>query len=76
MTRRAQLLAYEQKTGVIVAKAFVKGKLENQANMLRYMAKYRWNWRGPDVRPRAQGIHSMPRSIMAMGLSMDRLSTP
>lgn len=41
LTRRAQLLAYETPTGVKVAKAFVAGKLENQANVLRYMAKYR-----------------------------------
>ena len=41
LTRRAQLLAYEHKTGVEVAKAFVTGKLENHVNLLRYMAKYR-----------------------------------
>jgi len=41
LTRRAQLLAYETPLGVSVAKAFVRGKLENQANLLRYMAKYR-----------------------------------
>lgn len=41
LTRRAQLLAYENVTGVKLAKAFVAGKLENQANLLRYMAKYR-----------------------------------
>ncbi len=41
LTRRAQLLAYENATGVVLAKAFVAGKLENQANLLRYMAKYR-----------------------------------
>ncbi|MBA2395368.1 MAG: CRISPR-associated endonuclease Cas1 [Ktedonobacteraceae bacterium] len=41
ITRRAQLLAYEHKTGVAVVRAFVTGKLENQANLLRYMAKYR-----------------------------------
>lgn len=41
LTRRAQLLAYENHTGVALAKAFVAGKLENQANLLRYMAKYR-----------------------------------
>src|SRR5581483_5699312 len=27
--------------GVLLAKAFVAGKLENQSNVLRYMAKYR-----------------------------------
>src|SRR5947209_9059422 len=41
LTRRAQLLAYETPLGVKVAKAFIAGKLENQANLLRYMAKYR-----------------------------------
>lgn len=41
MTRRAQLLAYETSKGVLAAKAFVAGKLENQANLLRYIAKYR-----------------------------------
>jgi CRISP-associated protein Cas1 len=41
LTRRAQLLAYEHVSGVLIAKAFVSGKLENQANVLRYMAKYR-----------------------------------
>jgi CRISPR-associated protein Cas1 len=41
LTRRAQLLAYENTLGLATAKAFVSGKLENQANLLRYMAKYR-----------------------------------
>lgn len=41
LTRRAQLLAYEQRSGVSAAKAFIIGKLENQANLLRYIAKYR-----------------------------------
>lgn len=41
LTRRAQLLAYEQKIGILAAKAFISGKLENQANLLRYIAKYR-----------------------------------
>lgn len=40
-TRRAQLLAYEGTIGVSLAKAFIFGKLENQANLLRYIAKYR-----------------------------------
>lgn len=41
LTRRAQLLAYENVTGIAVPKACIRGKLENQANLLRYMAKYR-----------------------------------
>jgi CRISPR-associated protein Cas1 len=41
LTRRAQLLAYENSKGVVAAKAMIAGKLENQANLLRYIAKYR-----------------------------------
>ncbi len=41
LTRRAQLQAYENRCGVTLAKAFVAGKVENQANLLRYIAKYR-----------------------------------
>ncbi len=40
-TRRAQLMAYTDRRGANIARAFVTGKLENQANLLRYMAKYR-----------------------------------
>jgi len=40
-TRRAQLLAYEDQRGVTLALAFARGKLVNQANLLKYMAKYR-----------------------------------
>jgi CRISPR-associated protein Cas1 len=41
LTRRAQLLAYTGQKGVQVAKAFVMGKLQNQLNLLRYLAKTR-----------------------------------
>lgn len=41
LTRRAQLMAYEDARGVALARSFITGKLENQANLLRYMAKYR-----------------------------------
>jgi CRISPR-associated protein Cas1 len=41
LTRRAQLLAYINQKGVQVAKAFVAGKLGNQLNLLRYLAKTR-----------------------------------
>ncbi len=40
-TRRAQLLAYTDQRGVVLAKAFAAGKLANQSNLLKYMAKYR-----------------------------------
>ena len=40
-TRRQQLLAYADARGVHLAIAFALGKLENQAALLKYMAKYR-----------------------------------
>jgi hypothetical protein len=41
LTRRAQLLAYTTPVGIVVSKAFVKGKIANQRNLLRYFAKSR-----------------------------------
>jgi len=40
-TRREQLLAYADGRGVTLGKAFAEGKLRNQINLLKYMAKYR-----------------------------------
>lgn len=40
-TRRAQLLAYGDGRGLALARAFAEGKIRNQANLLKYMAKYR-----------------------------------
>ncbi len=40
-TRRQQLLAFADERGVHLAKAFAVGKLQNQAALLKYMAKYR-----------------------------------
>ncbi|MBI4497312.1 MAG: CRISPR-associated endonuclease Cas1 [Chloroflexi bacterium] len=40
-TRREQLLAYLDGRGVTLCKAFVAGKLANQATLLRYLAKNR-----------------------------------
>lgn len=41
LTRRAQLRAYDGAQGAALARAFTLGKLQNQANLLRYVAKYR-----------------------------------
>lgn len=41
LTRRAQLAAYGDARGLDVACAFAAGKITNQANLLRYVAKYR-----------------------------------
>jgi CRISPR-associated protein Cas1 len=41
LTKRAQLRAYEDERGLALAQAFAGGKIQSQANMLRYAAKYR-----------------------------------
>lgn len=41
LTKRAQLRAYEDERGLILARAFATGKIHSQANLLRYIAKYR-----------------------------------
>lgn len=41
LTRRAQLRAYDGPAGIALARAFTLGKLQNQAHLLRYIAKYR-----------------------------------
>jgi len=40
-TRREQLMAYADQRGVILARAFVTGKIKNQVNTLKYFAKHR-----------------------------------
>jgi CRISPR-associated protein Cas1 len=41
LTKRTQLRAYEDERGLKLAQAFAGGKIQSQANMLRYAAKYR-----------------------------------
>lgn len=41
LTKRAQLHAYENARGLLLARAFASGKIQSQAHMLRYAAKYR-----------------------------------
>lgn len=41
LTRREQIKAYDDARGVALAKAFVDGKIHNQANVLKYFAKHR-----------------------------------
>ena len=65
-TRRAQLLAYEDLRGVELGKAFAVGKLKNEANNLKYYAKYR---KGADraayefVYRRVDGIEELVRQV-------------
>lgn len=41
LTRRAQLAAQTDRRGLDAAIAFVSGKIQNQASLLKYMSKYR-----------------------------------
>ena len=41
LSRRAQLAAYDRPVGVTLALTYVRSKLENQVNLLRYFGKYR-----------------------------------
>lgn len=41
ITRREQLKAYDDHRGVHLAKCFVKGKVSNQASLVKYLAKHR-----------------------------------
>ncbi|MGB9803131.1 CRISPR-associated endonuclease Cas1 [Desulfofundulus sp.] len=41
VTRRHQLMAYQDERGVTIAKLFIEGKLKNQINVLKYFPKYR-----------------------------------
>ena len=41
LTRRAQLHAFENRLGLELARTFALGKIQSQANLLRYVAKYR-----------------------------------
>ncbi|HHW43841.1 MAG TPA: CRISPR-associated endonuclease Cas1 [Desulfotomaculum sp.] len=43
ITRREQILAYRDGRGLYLSKCFVEGKLKNQANLIKYFAKYRRN---------------------------------
>lgn len=41
LTRRAQLEAYHTRRGFLIALACARGKIQNQANLLKYVGKYR-----------------------------------
>lgn len=75
-TRREQLLAYADGRGVTLAKAFAKGKLLNQASLLKYMAKYRKRHdaaRYRDLRDAAIDIEALADQIE--GLAADNVDS-
>ena len=72
VTRREQLLAARDERGLLLAKAFVHGKLANQVNLLRYVAKYR---RAADP-PVYEELRLCWLEIQDAQAELDRLSGP
>lgn len=63
-TQRAQLAAYDDERGATLARAFVRGKLENQINLLRAMAKNRRE-KDPDCFQDVQTVVAEVRDALA-----------
>lgn len=71
-TRRAQMLAMEDRRGVVVAKRFAEGKIRNQAVTLKYFGKYRRNAL-PDVYRRLmESVKELEEALR----DLDRLDAP
>ena len=66
LTRRAQLEAFRLPRGLMFALASAQGKIQNQANLLKYMGKYRKET-APDLfdllRGRAEHIEAYAREL-------------
>lgn len=80
LTRRAQLRAYDSLAGVELARAFTLGKLQNQANLLRYAAKYRKESDPPLYEAltavAAEVVDSLHAARTAPGATVDELREP
>jgi CRISPR-associated protein Cas1 len=66
LTRRAQLEAFRTPRGLMLALAMARGKIQNQANILKYMGKYRKET-SPELfdllRERAEGIEQHAQEL-------------
>lgn len=66
LTRRAQLEAFRLPRGLLIAISFAQGKIQNQANLLKYMGKYRKET-APELfdllRQRAEHIEEYARDL-------------
>jgi CRISP-associated protein Cas1 len=69
LTRREQMVAYGDRRGIELGKAFVRGKLGNQAALLKYFGKYLKTADPPtfeEVAAAAQGIETRRREVDAV----------
>jgi CRISPR-associated protein Cas1 len=72
LTRREQLLAYADRRGLALAKAFASGKIQNQAGFLRYAAKYRKETNAELYRALQEGANAVAAHLD----EMERLDAP
>jgi CRISPR-associated protein Cas1 len=78
ITRRAQLAAYGTDRGVALACAMASGKIASQANLLRYVAKYRKTTHPPlyrELRLRAAEVLDHREEIRALREQADPSTT-
>ena len=75
LTRRAQLEAYHTRRGLLVALAFARGKLQNQANLLKYIAKYRKET-APELYERLRGAAEQIETQLAEIERIERDAAP
>jgi len=68
VTRRAQMAAYGDERGATIARTFVKGKLGNQAALLKYFGKYKKAIAPGDF----EMLAGVVRSIVALRRDVDR----
>ena len=76
-TRREQVLAYLDRRGLHLARCFAVGKMRNQANLLKYMGKYRKERRQEAfrvVREAVEAIEALAREVQALeGASVEEV---
>jgi CRISPR-associated protein Cas1 len=78
LTRRAQLEAFGTRRGLLIPLACARGKIQNQANLLKYVAKYRKET-APELydvlRLRAENIEQQARAIERIQESAEPTAT-
>lgn len=71
VTRRAQYDAFHDARGLMLSLAFAQGKIRNQANLLKYMGKYRKET-APDL---FEVLRARADALLEHGAELERLRT-
>ncbi len=70
LTRKKQLEAYFSEKGLILAKKFIEAKIENQANLLKSLAKTRDN---AEIRDKAEKILEFSSKLDGISGNLDKV---